>query len=345
MHEEGRGRGRRYVLEAMEPDSSHQAALDQAARWHARLEAPDCTAEEREAFAAWLGSDTNREAWRRAERICALLASAAASDPRLRAMVDQANARRGGPRAERKRAWWVPASLAAGIAAVALVLGFGVADVGDAPLQYASAAARQELTLPDGTNVILDVRTEIDVELGASMREVHLRRGRALFDVAHDAERPFVVSVGSGRVTALGTVFQVHKRSAHDIVVTLAEGAVEVESNVRGRTQRERLAPGDELRMSDDPGAWRKLRVDAKAATSWSDGRHVFRDSPLVEAVEEVNRYATRRVVIADPSLAELTVSGSFVAGDSASIVAAFAAVLPIKIAESGDELLLFRRR
>src|SRR5690606_31090940 len=123
LHEEGRGRGRRYVLEAMEPDSSHQAALDQAARWHARLEAPDCTAEEREAFAAWLGSDTNREAWRRAERICALLASAAASDPRLRAMVDQANARRGGPRAERKRAWWVPASLAAGIAAVALVLG------------------------------------------------------------------------------------------------------------------------------------------------------------------------------------------------------------------------------
>lgn len=331
----------------MEPDSSDQAVLDEAARWHARLQAPDCTPEEREAFAAWRRSGANEQAWRRGERISALLAGAAESNPRLRAMADEALADRAvSPRAaERKRTGWVPASLAAGIVAAAVVLGFGFGNGGVPELHYASAAAQRQLTLPDGTSVILDVRTELDVELGASIREVRLQRGRALFDVAHDADRPFVVDTGNGRVTALGTVFQVYKRSARDVVVTLAEGAVEVEADVRGQTQRERLAPGEELRISADSGAWRKQRVDAQAATSWSDGRHVFRDRPLAEAVEEVNRYAARRVVIADPSLADLTVSGSFVVGDSASIVAAFAAVLPIKVAESGDELLLFRRR
>src|SRR5690606_36099248 len=83
LHEEGRGRGRRYVLEAMEPES-HQAAHDEAARWYARLQAPDCARQEKEAFVEWRRSDVNREAFRRAERLSALVSKAAATDPRLR---------------------------------------------------------------------------------------------------------------------------------------------------------------------------------------------------------------------------------------------------------------------
>ena len=331
----------------MEPDSSDQAALEEAARWYARLQASDCTQHERDAFAEWRRSDRNREAFRKAERLASLVSRAAATDPRLRAMADRAQAGDRGRAGveERKRTWWVPASLAAGIVAAVVALGFALPQEGAGAMHYASAAVQREVTLPDGTSVRLDVRTEIEVELGNAIRQVNLQRGRALFDVAHDANRPFVVTAGDGRVTALGTVFQVYKRSFRDVVVTLAEGAVEVSAEVQGRTQRQRLAPGEELRISNDSGAWRKQRVDADVATSWSEGRHVFRDSPLAEAVEEVNRYATRRVVIADPSIADLPVSGSFVTGDSASIVAGFAAVLPIRVTESGDELLLFRRR
>jgi ferric-dicitrate binding protein FerR (iron transport regulator) len=46
---------------------------------------------------------------------------------------------------------------------------------------------------------------------------------------------------------------------------------------------------------------------------------------------------------LADPSIADLPVSGNFVAGDSAATVAAFAAVLPLRIAEGRGELLLYR--
>lgn len=340
----------------METDASDQAALDEAARWYARLQAPDCTEQERQVFAEWRTNDAHREAFRKAERLSALIAHAAAADPRLRAIANRALADRAlddarddahrRARADvRKRRWSVPASLAAGIVAAALVLGLNVTRHEHETLHYASTAARQELSLPDGTHVTLDVRTEIEVDFGAGSRRVNLQRGRALFDVAHDAERPFVVTVGDSSVKALGTVFQVYRRGSRDVVVTLAEGAVEVSGDVQGRTQRQRLAPGEELHVSKEKGSWSTRRVDAAAATSWIDGRHVFRDVRLADAVDEVNRYASRRVVIADPSLAELTVSGSFVAGDTASIVAAFAAVLPIRVSESGEELLLFRRR
>lgn len=334
----------------MEPDSSSQTALEEAARWSARLQAPDCTQQERDAFAEWRRNDANREAFRNAERLSTLVFRASTTDSRLRAMAEQALA--AGPSAEQapgrgKRTWWVPASLAAGIVAAVLVLGFGgLSDTGVDVVHYASAAAQRQIILPDGTSVHLDVRTEIDVQLGAGIRQINLHRGRALFDVAHDAERPFVVTAGDGRVTALGTAFQVYRRSSHEVIVTLTEGAVEVSSDTeRGRARHQRLAPGEELRITHESDAWRKQRIDVAASTSWAEGRHVFRDSPLTEAVDEVNRYAPRRVVIADPSLRDLTVSGSFVTGDSASIVAAFAAVLPIRAAESGDEILLFRRR
>jgi transmembrane sensor len=85
--------------------------------------------------------------------------------------------------------------------------------------------------------------------------------------------------------------------------------------------------------------------VDARVATSWSLGRLVFRGTRLADALQQVNRYAATKVRLADLSLADMPVSGNFVVGDSEAVVAAFAAVLPLEIAASGDELLLYRRQ
>ena len=88
-----------------------------------------------------------------------------------------------------------------------------------------------------------------------------------------------------------------------------------------------------------------KTSVDTYMATSWSRGRLVFRGTPLAEALEEVNRYSTRKLRLADPSLASLPVGGNFIAGDSELIVSAFAAALPLRSVDGGGgEILLFRR-
>ncbi len=83
------------------------------------------------------------------------------------------------------------------------------------------------MTLADGSEVTMDLATEIDVRLSRGERNIKLVAGRALFDVAHDASRPFRVDTGHGKVTALGTQFQVDV-DTDQVIVTLLEGSVSV---------------------------------------------------------------------------------------------------------------------
>jgi transmembrane sensor len=188
--------------------------------------------------------------------------------------------------------------------------------------------------------VHLDVGSEITVNITGDSREITLTRGRALFDVAKDRNRPFTVTAGGTRTTALGTRFQVQTDSER-VVVLLTEGSVSV-----GRgTWEERLAPGDQLSLDDPRTPPVKRSVDTYMATSWSRGRLIFRGTPLAEAIEEVNRYSSRKLRLADPSLASLPVGGNFIAGDSELILSAFAAALPLRSVDGGGgEILLFRR-
>jgi transmembrane sensor len=353
--------------------------IDSAARWYARLASPHCTQQDRDEFEHWRRADpAHGQAYAAARRLAEDVFAIVAADPRLRSMADEAIAigaklgdddldeldelddiavdetddvavaarRLSAPQPRRRQRWTVPAALAASIAAVALVGGaVRVSRPTTAAFEHvATADHRREVALDDGTVVYVDVQTEFEVRLTAVERLVVLTRGRAIFDVAHDAERPFSVVAGGERVTALGTRFEV-RRIYEQTIITLAEGAVTVSGEIRGEPQTQRLEPGEQLSIYPRGAEWAKRRVDPSAATSWSLGRHVFRDERLADALDEVNLYAEIKVRLADPSLADLPVSGSFISGDSEAIVTAFAAVLPLRIADGGDELLVFRRR
>jgi transmembrane sensor len=326
-----------------------------AARWYARLQAADCTASDREEFARWCAADpANAAAYAAARDMAARLTRVAATNPRLQAMAAKALAAKpdgvAAVPSRARRGLGVAAALAVGVVAM-----FGAARMLQPPAapsvhETISHVATQDrtrvLTLDDGTIVHVDVSSELEVRFSARQRDVVLAHGRAVFDVAHDAARPFVVAAGDDRVTAVGTRFQV-ARTPGAVVVTLAEGVVTVSGALGGTQRTERLLPGDELsinagdRANDE--AWVVRSVDPRVVTSWSVGRLVFRETRLGEALREVNRYAEAKVRLADLSLEDLPVSGNFVAGDSKAVVAAFAAVLPLRIADGGDELLLYR--
>lgn len=358
----GRGSASRRVYVPM----SHETGMDErlvaeAARWHARLAADDCTDFERAQFQRWRASSARRAlAYDSAASLSDRLERLADTDARLQALANEAfalgagdeprSAPEGscGQRAKAKaiRRWMVPATLAASI-----VVAFIGVQVGEyfstsaAPLSYASSEhARRDVTLGDGSVVHLDVDSEINVRFSNGQREITLVNGRALFEVAHDASRPFVVSAGQSHTTALGTHFQV-QREAENVLVTLTEGSVAVTGNVAQSSWREKLSPGEQISLSDDGHVREKRAVDTQAVTSWSRGRLAFRGTPLAEALQEVNRYGRRKVRLGDPGLAELPVDGNFIAGETDLIVSAFAAALPLRVAE-GDvgEIILFRR-
>lgn len=342
----------------------HKTGMDErlwaeAARWHARLTAEDCTDYERAQFQRWrASSERHADAYESVAAFSRRLERLADVDGRLQAMADeafamglddrQANAaeRRCDPRSRATRRWMVPATLAASIvvAFIGVKIG-GYFSTPAAPLTYASSEhTRRDVTLTDGSIVHLDVDSEISVSFSNGQRDITLMNGRALFEVAHDASRPFVVSAGQSHTTALGTHFQV-QREAERVLVTLTEGSVAVTGDEAQSSWRERLSPGEQISLDADGQVHEKREVDTQAVTSWSRGRLAFRGTPLAEALQEVNRYGHRKVRLGDADLAELPVDGNFIAGETDLIVSAFAAALPLRIAE-GDvgEIILFRR-
>ena len=341
--------------------------LAEAARWYARLTAGDCTDFERAQFQRWrASSQRHAAAYDSAAGISRQLERVADVDQRLQAMADEAFAMGAGdewpssgaerrsdarldardPRSKATHRWKVPATLAA-----SLVVAFIGARIGGyfptavAPVTYASAEqTRRDVTLADGSVVHLDVDSEITVSFTNGHRDISLGSGRALFEVAHDASRPFVVSAGPSHTTALGTHFQVQRESDH-VVVTLTEGSIAVTGNLAQSSWSERLTPGEQIRLSTDGHVHEKRAVDTQSVTSWSRGRLVFRGTALADALQEVNRYGHRKVRLGDPDLADLPVDGNFIAGETDRIVSALAAALPVRVAQAGaGEIILFRR-
>lgn len=325
--------------------------MQEAARWQARLGAEDCSDADRQAFLEWQrGRPDRAQATQLAQSVLAGVADLA-KQPRLRALADEAFAEYNDANHRASRRWRVPAALAATLAFA--VIGFLLVIQtfpAEQSIAYETAASeRRDVTLHDGSSIQMDAGTRLQVTMAADERVVNLIAGRAIFLVAHDATRPFSVDAGDSRTTALGTKFQV-QREEGQVTVTLAQGSVAVTPE-HGDGQRatdswqERLVPGEQLTFNSSTAQRSKKFVDPAIVTSWTQGRHMFRATPLAVAVEEVNRYASRKVRLGDPALAELQVGGNFIAGDSEQIVAAFAAVLPVRIVQGGNnEIILFRR-
>jgi len=327
-------------------------ALEEAVAWYARLQAPDCRPEERAQFERWLEQHAKHaDAYASVERLVRDLDSRARHDPRLLAMAEQAMAMGGAdglltPARPVSRRWQQLLPYAAAACVVlslflVLVVPDFLMDQGETIAFDSPAGAQRALTLSDGTLTNLDVDSAVTVNMTAQGRAVNLVKGRAFFDVAHDTQRPFSVAVGTSQVIALGTRFQV-QREDRMVIVTLEEGSVDVVGEFEGKTLRERLRPGEQLRFSQDSDQWVKTSVETETVTSWSRGRHVFRNARLGEALDEVNRYAATKVRLGDPALADLTVSGNFIIGDSSVVIAAFEAALPVRVVNGGNEMILF---
>lgn len=334
------------------------APVDVAERWHARLMSPDCTLAEREEFEAWLRqSPENALAFEDTKALWASLgglqddeviaphvAAALALDAdHFMGQWSRATegARRRAPPA-RPRAWWpVGAGIAAALVMV-VVLWPGLKP--DVPIQtYAASGMIESVLLPDGSSVRLDLETAIDAKFDSRRRDIDFRRGRAMFDVARDATRPFVVDAGVGTVTALGTRFQV-QRSGDRVSVTLLEGAVGIATAGHGDARSLRLVPGQTAHYAPQTRSWTVEASDAAALTSWSQGFHVFGATPLRDAVAEINRYSDVKLVLSDPGMGDLALSGSFKLGDGRAVSEALPYALPVKAREQSGEIVISRR-
>ncbi len=225
---------------------------------------------------------------------------------------------------------------------------------------YATAVGEQRLVvLDDGTRMSLNTDTRARVNFGATQRTVTVQDGEALFEVAKDAKRPFIVRVAGSEVVAVGTVFSVRlgaggTGAVDRLAITLIEGQVTVRAapgvgaNEISPARPLPMQAGERMRLGKSPStpngsaSEQVDKPNIEQLVAWKRSEAIFDDVSLADAVTEMNRYnRTPIVLVGSSSLAQLRVSGLYRTGDSAGFARAVAALHGLVARERAGRLEL----
>jgi transmembrane sensor len=328
-----------------------------AARWFERAGHP-AGGETRGPVKAWLDeSSEHTAAFRSIERTWVALKSTA-QDPAILEIRKEAAQRLAPKTFATRRPWrWAAAALiilSMGAALWMVVPRAGFESSVLAWLQgethkpvtqsYATKTGdRLTVTLNDGSQAILNTATRLEVIFSKQSRTVRLFGGEALFEVTKDASRPFVVQAENRSFIAVGTVFDV-RLDGPQVKVTMLEGTVRAESNDPRSPIRMTVTAGEQL-IARTHTEDRVRRVDPQRETSWRHGQVIFDDTPLGDAIGELNRYSSTQIELADPQLADLRLSGTFATGRTSAFVEAIAAYFPIRIEHTDAQTVMLKAR
>jgi transmembrane sensor len=233
---------------------------------------------------------------------------------------------------------------------------------------YSTALGEQRsIVLNDGSTIELNSRSRVRVRFSDAERDVDLLEGQALFRVAKNPQRPFSVHSASIRVRAVGTQFDVYKKRAAT-VVTVVEGKVAVfgephsaAGGVSSSSPKQDddaafplqmrkegsgvifLAAGEQLTVTPAAAASPE-RANVAAVTAWTQRTLVFDSAPLTEVAEEFNRYNTRQLVVKDPELADIHVSGVFSSVDPALLLRFLRTQPELVVEETDTEIRISKK-
>lgn len=218
----------------------------------------------------------------------------------------------------------------------------------DVQLYRTRIGERRIVVLSDGSRVQLNTGSTIEVAMTRNTRKIRLVRGEALFEVAHNKARPFLVDAGTAQLRAVGTAFNVRIRN--DVVeLTVTEGIVAVTSGgevVRGAAAAPHIGAGGGAVIR--PGAVAPTRLDQaemRQRTAWREGVIELDGETLAQAVEEFNRYRDAPIILGDARLANIRVGGRFEVDEADKFLLALETGFPIRAMPSSDGSLLLVAR
>ncbi|MFK3771086.1 FecR family protein [Pseudomonas sp. NPDC089406] len=227
-------------------------------------------------------------------------------------------------------------ALAAGVALAALGLGWTgwqYQRLNHHEVLQTAMGERRTFELPDGSHLELNSATRLSVEFAPGQRRVQLNQGEAMFVVAHDSARPFVVGTAQGQVTVTGTRFDV-RQDAASTRVAVEQGSVRVQGAGESLAQ---LGAGQGSHIDAHGQVAPAYAVDAGALTAWRQGKLVFDNAPLSEVVAEVSRYRAQPLRVAPGKVANLRLSSTFSTDDPDALLRALPSILPVAVKQHAD--------
>nr|WP_303649504.1 FecR domain-containing protein [Asticcacaulis machinosus] len=228
--------------------------------------------------------------------------------------------------------------LAAGLAAA----GIGALALNHGQIFETRRGEMKVIPLSDGSVISLNTASKVKISFSSAQRLVHLIDGEALFDVAKDAARPFIVKAADATVRAIGTSFTVQKLATAPLLVMVREGVVELSDRQSGtlRLTANTLARADDKTLTKAP-----LPADkVERALAWREGRIAFEGQSLSEAISTFARYSDTRIVIDDPAIAREEITGLFQSTDPVGFAQAVALSFDLSAEVSENQVRLRRK-
>ncbi len=296
-------------------------AYAEAAAWLARLCADRRDAVDEEGFRAWLAAaPENAVAFEAIDRTWDVLGAISAPDDAVRRPRERVISRR------------------------LLLASVGLVTVGATSFYaFRSASAdtfetgvgeQKRVTLEDGSRLFLDAQTKVSLSYSETVRSALMPYGRANFQVAFDAKRPFVVEAAQRRIVADHCNFDV-RCDGEKVQVVLIHGEADIHPEAAG-SPTTRLRSGE--RMIAVAGVEKFDRPKLAPLVAWQDGYEIFESTRLEEAVAEMNRYSDTKITV-DPRVADRRVSGVYRTGDNVAFARVVAQLLSVGVRQ-GDQTL-----
>lgn len=299
------------------PNAAQRQAIREAARWYAQLSSGTASVEQQARWQAWHDSDPlHRMAWQRMQAVSDSLAGLPA---RL-----ASSTLLGAGRTRRQVLYGLAVLLGGGLFGS---LGWRSETRHAWAADYRSAIGeRRAVALADGSQLLLDTDSAVDVAFTAGQRRLTLHRGQVLVTTAPDATaRPFMVDTRDGRVLALGTRFTVSIDDRGSEVAVLQK-AVQVTS---GNAQPLRLEAGQ--RVTFGLHGIGPLRSNDASVAAWEHGSVVAIDTPLAELLAQLSRYRPG-LLHCDPAVARMKISGAFPITDTELALTALESAFPLHV-------------
>jgi transmembrane sensor len=337
------------------PDTIEQAAIDAAAaEWFTRRRAgqgpetavPVRDPKEEQTFQTWLDADPrHQEAYQLMVRTFDdILWSIQSSTPADEAPVTRRSLAING---------YLTAIVAVAIVAIG---GYGLV-VPQFRVKSTGIGETRTVVLDDGSEIRLSAKSAVDVRYDRGERHIILKYGEAYFNVAHDAGRPFHVTVGDMDVRDIGTRFDINRRTA-SVEVSVMEGQVEVTATkgiqaqvAQNQARPTLLGTGDTLRVAPFQhggklAVWQVRKTDMTAqGDTGESGRMIYDDAPLGDIVDDINRYYAPGVTLATPELAHKRLTTALTAKDINTFLDTLPLVADVTLHRNDDGSVVILQR
>lgn len=314
---------------------------EEAARWFARLRDAGPDHPDRGRFEAWLASSPANAAEYSAIEDAWTDFDSAARLERLAGAVERRGAGKAGPRQGRRKLLKRSGALAVLLAGGAAAWGGWEVRYGFPLAQFSAQTGIGETgrqALPDGSTVLLGPDVRIDVAYFRDRRSVTLAGGDAIFDVARDPGRPFVVDAGLARATVLGTRFAVNRGVRH-VRISVDSGRVRVEDLSGGAPV---MLDAGQVAVVEAGGNVHRIAAEAADGFAWQRGSLVFDNATLADIAASLSRY--RRMPVRAPQAGDQRVTAVVQSADIEHFLHSLPAIAPVRIEERAAETLILSR-